>query len=98
MTRKRAIVGFLLCCILAALFALRLFSQQASVANNGDAKVAQSLGAAVLQAAKSYEQKTGKKAKRIIIHINGNLADLEGTAPTKPGLNQSHVIFDVEVR
>jgi hypothetical protein len=95
---KRAIVGFLLCCTLAAPFAVRLFSQQAIVANEGDAKVAQSLGAVVLRAAKSYEEKTGKKAKTIVIHINGNLADLEGTAPTKPGINQSHVIFEVEVR
>jgi hypothetical protein len=41
---------------------------------------------------------TARRPKTIIIHINGNLADLDGTAPTKPGLNQSHVIFEVEVR
>jgi hypothetical protein len=39
-----------------------------------------------------------RRPKRSLSTSRETSQDLEGTAPTKPGLNQSHVIFDVEVR
>ena len=85
-------------CVLAVSFSVAVCAQQTSFPYKPDAGLSQAIGNAVLQAAERYQQKTGKPASTIVIHLTGKPPSPEAGTPLTPGLNQYHYRFTVEVQ
>jgi len=83
---------------LAVLFSIASYAQRTPAPRSPDPEPARTIGQAVLKAAEHYEQETGKPASLIVIHLAGKLPSPESTSPPKPGLNQYHYGFTLEVQ
>jgi hypothetical protein len=97
---RRDFWGYLKCGVLLGLLPSSSSGQQPAAADKNDSAVADAIGKAVLGSVRQYEERTGKQASTVLIHLSGrppHVSPPQANSGNYTQLNQEHFTFTIEV-